>query len=72
MNDSSIGDVACRCALVAVVVLAGVLAGWSAISLTGGVVMGIALGAGVVVPVFRDEHSLCRRLFNRRRGTPSP
>lgn len=69
MNDRSRANMAVRCAIVAITVLAGFLAGWSAIGLTSGVVMGIALGAGVTVPVFRDEHSRWHRLFHRRRGT---
>jgi hypothetical protein len=40
---------------VAIVIIAGFLAGWSATGLTGGVVLAVALGAGVAVAVFHTR-----------------
>jgi hypothetical protein len=60
------GQLARKLAIVTAVVAAGFLSGWSAVGMTGGVVLAVALGSGVAVPVFRSEATpACRR---RRRS----
>jgi hypothetical protein len=54
-----------RIATIAAVVVVGFLSGWSALGMTGGVVLALALGAGVAGPVFRGEPRAC---LQRRRS----
>lgn len=60
------GQLARKLAIVTAVVAAGFLSGWSAVGMTGGVVLAVALGSGVAVPVFRSEATpACRRRRSR-------
>jgi hypothetical protein len=54
-----------RIATIAAVVVVGFLSGWSALRVTGGVVLAVALDAGVAGPVFRGEPRAC---LHRRRS----
>jgi hypothetical protein len=55
------GQLVRKLAIVTVVVATGFLCGWSALGVTGGVVLAVALGSGVAVPVFRSEATpVCR------------
>lgn len=67
MNDTpGRGQLARKLAIVAAVAATGFLCGWSALGMTGGVVLAVALGSGVAVPVFRSEATLaCRRRRSR-------
>jgi hypothetical protein len=71
MNDTpGRGQLARKLAIVTAVVATGFLCGWSALGITGGVVLAAALGSGVAVPVFRSEATpACRR---RRRRWQHP
>lgn len=53
------GRLARKLGIVAAVVATGFLCGWSATGTTGGVVLAIALGAGVAVSVFGSEPGTC-------------
>lgn len=44
-----------KVAVEAAVVITGFLAGWSSHNISTGVVMAVALGVGVAVPVFRGD-----------------
>jgi len=56
MNDTpGRGQLARKLAIVTAVVATGFLGGWSALGITGGVVLATALGSGVAVPVFSSE-----------------
>lgn len=68
MNDTpGRGQLARKLVIVTAVVATGFLCGWSALGMTGGVVLAVALGSGVAVPMFRSEATLaCRRPRSRR------
>jgi hypothetical protein len=70
MNDNDTpgtGPLARKLAVVTAVVATGFLCGWSALGITGGVVLAVALGSGVAVPVFRGGAAVaCRRARTRR------
>ena len=59
-----------KCAVLTAVVVVAFLCGWSATSLTGGVVMALALGAGCAVPVFREDGEGCVPRLRRRQSSP--
>lgn len=59
MMNMSAGQLIRKVAVEAAVVITGFLAGWSSHNITTGVVMAVALGAGVAVPVFRGDAHIC-------------
>lgn len=63
MNDTPRrGQLARKLAIVTAVVATGFLCGWSALGTTGGVVLAVALGCGVAIPVVRSQAApACRR-----------
>lgn len=63
-----------KCATLAAVIIVGFLCGWSASGLTSGVVLALALGAGIAAPVFSEKRTHCslRPVRRRRTGRTSP
>ena len=55
MRNMPAGQLGRKVAVEAAVVITGFLAGWSSHNVTTGVVMAIALGAGVAMPVFHGD-----------------
>jgi len=70
MNKLNAHHLGRKSAVLAAVVIAAFLSGWSADGLTGGIVMAIALGAGCAVPVLREERADCLPGLRRRRSRP--
>lgn len=54
------GQLARKMGILTAVAATGFLCGWSALGMTDGVVLAIALLAGVAAPVFRNEPKICR------------
>jgi hypothetical protein len=57
---------AAKTATVALVATVGFLCGWSAMTVTSGVVLGVALAAGVAVAVFHGNHPCMSRRARSR------
>ncbi len=64
MNHEHLGR---KCATLAAVIIVAFVCGWSAIGLTGGFVMAVALGAGSAVAVFGGDRGECSPRLGRRR-----
>ena len=59
MATTNIGLLVLRLATLAAVAATGFLSGWSALGVTGGIVLAIALTSGAAVAVFRGEPHAC-------------
>lgn len=59
MRNMPVGQLIRKLSVEAAVVITGFLAGWSSHNVTTGVVMAIALGAGVAIPVFHGDAHNC-------------
>ncbi len=73
INDTAgAGQLARKLAIITAVVATGFLCGWSALGMTGGMMLAVALGSGVAVPVFRSEATpACRRRRPQRKSSRS-
>ena len=58
-NTPGSGQLGRKLATAAAVAATGFICGWSALGLTAGVVLAVALCAGVAVPLFRNQGKPC-------------
>lgn len=58
-NTPGSGQFGRKLASAAAVAVTGFLCGWSALGLTGGIVLAVALCAGVAAPLFHGEGKPC-------------
>ena len=65
MATSNIGLLVRRLVTLAAVAATGFLSGWSALGVTAGIVLAIALTSGAAVAVFRGEQHACITVLRR-------